>query len=122
MSESNEPVEPVEPGDMDPEAAAQLAQGSGPELEASDPGLSHSNGIIRALRNSDPHQPIDQVDPPSELRQKWKKYLWRGGQKVTDVRGGEAWVDLVMGTIGAAIATMNPDVDEDGDLRQGEEL
>lgn len=79
---------------------------------ATKPGMGGANPF-KALRNTEPHKPVEEVDPPRKLKQYWKEYLWRGVGKVAGNDLNMAGVDLAAGTIGGALKLFeSTDADE----------
>lgn len=109
-------VEEVEGPDMSGAEAASRALGEDVDApEPSDAGMQPRSKFRRALMSEDPHRPIEQIEPPAHLRDRWRAYLWRAFQKITGVAGNWAVLDLLLGAIGALFAAFSSShADEDG--------
>lgn len=109
MSDDDEAFDPVDsPGalDMDPADAADMAtEGTG---GADSSGFSgpDTGSWVGALRSTEPDKPLSQYDGISELSDNWDARLLRGIEKIGGYEASEAWVDLLLGGIGAALETM----------------
>lgn len=105
--------EPV--SDMPPEEAAAYATGGPETAEGSAAGHMPAEGIeapqgptddpfwYRAVRNTSPNPPIDEVGSLQDIRDNWESYGLRGLQKLGGVDDAEAWVDLTKFLVGAII-------------------
>jgi hypothetical protein len=104
-SEAFDPVDSPDALDMDPADAADMATGEadGATAMTHDPA---GGSWMDALRSTEPHKDLAQYDGIQDLGEQWDARLMRGIEKVGGYEGNEAWVDLLLGGIGAALETM----------------
>jgi len=110
LSDDGEAFDPVDSPnalDMDPADAADMAtEGTG---GADSSGFSgpDTGSWVGALRSTEPDKPLSQYDGIRELSDNWDARLLRGIEKIGGYEASEAWVDLLLGGIGAALETMD---------------
>ena len=120
-----DPVDSPDSLDMDPADAADMAtEGAGGSVTRDPAGGS---SWVDALRSTEPDKPLSQYDGITELSDNWDARLLRGIEKIGGYEASEAWVDLLLGGIGAALETMDESpagsqtpADEPGESMDGE--
>ena len=83
----------------DPEELSESLGGGEGWTDDLEGGGSASKSPFDALRNSEPHTPIDEVEGFRVNPEYASKYTSRGLQKIVGATETEAWVDLVMGGV-----------------------
>jgi hypothetical protein len=99
-----DPVDSPDSLDMDPSEAADMATGEAGGAVTRDPAGGSS--WVDALRSTEPNKPLSQYDGMTELSDNWDARLLRGVEKIGGYEASEAWVDLLLGAVGAALETM----------------
>lgn len=99
--EQSEPLEPdTEPdndgleGDLD-----ELESEWSDSPPGAEPETSRKSKLIEALRNTEPHQDLGDVDNPWNPEEGGVTRIYRGLQKLSGIEGTEAWMDITIGIL-----------------------
>jgi len=105
-AEAFDPVDSPDSLDMDPADAADMATGEADGADAMTHDPYGGSSWVDALRSTEPDKPLSQYDGISELSDNWDARILRGIEKIGGYEASEAWVDLLLGGVGAALETM----------------
>jgi len=106
---SDSPLDPSEVAEVS-ETAAESPVGGHVDTESiemaegPDSGPSGSPWYVRALKNTEPNTPIENVDGFEDIREHWKSYGVRGLEKCSNLDDAMAGVDLAKFVIGAVLS------------------